>query len=126
MSKSNENTSLLVLIPLGSISAAGELPGFYMPRAGKIKSVALINNADIAASNTDYATVTLQNGSNVIGSVDTRAANQGAVTAKVAKVGAMTSANQAQAAGASLKVVYAESGTMALTSALLQVEVSIA
>lgn len=122
MSLNNANNPMLVLIPLGSIASAGELPGLSLPFKAEIKSVKIINNADISASDTDYAQVSLQKGSTVIAEIDTRAAHENGLTAKVGKALNLVAAQAIQDSGSDLKVVYAEGGTMALTSAVLQVE----
>jgi hypothetical protein len=122
MSKSNENSTHLVHIPLGSITADGSLPALYLPKKCRLVSAAVIDGAGIAADNSNYVTITLQNGSTVIASLDSRAANQGALTALVGKAMSMVSAEQDQAAGSSLKVVYDETGTVAMTNAVLVLE----
>lgn len=123
MSLNNENNAHLVVVPLGSITANGSLPALYLPKKSVIKSAAIINVATIAASDTDYCQVSLQNGSDVIAEIDTRAAHENGLTALTAKALNMVAAEQEQAAGSSLKVVYVEAGTFALTSAVLVLEV---
>lgn len=122
MSKNNENNTHLVVVPLGSITADGSLPALYLPKKAYIKSVALINVAAIAASDTDYVQISLQNGSDVIAELDSRAAHENGIAALTGEPLNMVSAQQSQAAGSSLKVVYNEEGTVAMTLAVLVIE----
>lgn len=123
MSINNANNPQLVVVPLGSIAAAGDLPALYLPKKSYIKSAAVIDQAGIAASDTNYVQISLQNGATVIAEMDSRAAHEGALTALVGKVLNMVSAEQSQAAGSSLKVVYAEGGTVQMTNAVLVLEI---
>ena len=121
----NDNNRHVVVIPLGSPSTDKTVPGLYCTEKMVIKSVALINGAGIAASNTDFVQLQLMNGSTEVAELDTRAAHEGAVTANVAKALNIVSGQEEQAAGSTLKVVYNEtdSGTaVALTDAVLVVE----
>ena len=123
MSINNANNPQLVVVPLGSIAADGSLPALYLPKKSYIKSAAVIDQAGIAASDTDFVQISLQNGATVIAEMDSRAAHEGALTALVGKSLNMVSAQQEQAAGSSLKVVYEETGTVAMTSAILVLEI---
>jgi hypothetical protein len=122
MALSNENSPQLVVVPMGSITADGSLPALYLPKKSFIKSVTIIDVTGIAASDTNYIQVSLQNGSDVIAEMDSRAAHEGALTALVGLSLNMVAAEQEQAAGSSLKVVYNEEGTVAMTNAILVVE----
>lgn len=122
MSLSNENNPQLVVVDLGSISADGSLPALYLPKKCFIKSATLINGATITASDTDFVDVRLQNGSDVIAELDSRAAHENGLTALTGKSMNMVAAKQIQEAGSSLKVVYDESGTIAMTSAIMVLE----
>lgn len=119
MANSNQNNPQTIIIPLGSVAAADELPGGYYPKAFKLTSVHLMNAADMSASDTNYVQVSLQTGATVIAEVDTRAAHEGALTANTAKACNLVDAQSKVAAGSSLKVVYAEGGTIALDNACL-------
>jgi hypothetical protein len=126
MSKSNANNPQVIAVYVGTVAAAGDVPVCYLPKKFHLLGASLLNNAAIAASDTDYATLTLKSGSTAIASLDTRAANQGAVTQNVAKDFALAAAyddsgDAAEAVPAStIKLTYAEGGTMTLTGAVVQ------
>lgn len=122
MSASNENNPHIVVIDLASLTADTTVPAMNLVKKSVIKSVKFMNGAGIAASDTDYALVNLKAGSTDVATLDTRAAGNGAVTANVAKAMTLVSGQETQAAGTDLKIVYDESGTMALTNAKLQIE----
>lgn len=122
MSKSNYNNPHLVVVPLGSITSDGSLPALYLPKKSEIKSVALIDQAGIAADNSNWISVKLQNGSTEIATFDSRAAGNGALTALEGKAMTLVAAQAVQAAGSSLKVVYDETGTVGMTSAIMVIE----
>lgn len=122
MSLLNESSPQLAVIPLGSITADGSLPALYLPKKSFIKSVTLINGASIAASDTDFVDIRLQNGSDVIAELDSRAAHENGIASLTGEPLNMVAAQQEQAAGSSLKVVYDESGTVAMTNAVLVIE----
>lgn len=120
----NENSPQSVIIPLGSPSADKTVPGLQLLKKSKIVSVSLLNNANVAASDTDYFLLKLLKGSTLVAQLDTRAAGQGAVTALVSKALAIQSGQDVQDALSDLKVTYDEtdSGTaVALTDAVLQI-----
>jgi hypothetical protein len=123
MSFNNANNAQLVLISLGSIAANGSIAGLKLPKKSFIKSATLIDAAGIAASDSNYVQVSLQNGDDVIAELDSRAAHENGLTALEGKAMNMVAAKQEQAAGANLKVVYAETGTVTLTNAQLQLEI---
>jgi hypothetical protein len=119
----NENNPTLVAIHLGSLTTDGTLvPGVHLPKKSKIKSVKLMNGANISASDSNYAQVALKNGSTVVAAIDTRAAHENGLTANVAKALNIVSGQETQAAASDLSVLYNETGTMALTDAKLIVE----
>ena len=120
MAKNNQNNPPVVSLYLGTISTAGDYPLCHLPKKFVLTGAKLLDQAGIAADNTNYVTLTLKNGSTTLGSLDTRAANQGAVTALVGKSFSMTSAEQSIAAGSDLKMTYAEGGTGTLTLAKVE------
>lgn len=122
MSKNNENSPSLLVVNLGSITADASLPVVYLPKKSKIVSCYVINGATISASDTDYCTMSLQNGSTVIAEIDTRAAHENGLTALEAKAFNMVAAEQEQDAASNLKLVYDESGTFAMTNAQLVIQ----
>lgn len=119
MSKNNQNNPAVIVSHLGTVSTAGDYPICNLPRRFVLVSAKLLDQAGIAASDTDYVTLTLKRGSTSLASLDTRAANQGAVTANEAKSFALVAAEQELAAG-DLKLTYAEGGTGTLTLAKVQ------
>jgi hypothetical protein len=140
MSKNNENNPYVLSVPitpklvgkkqiakinLTSASADLTVPGLVFPHKVKITGVKLLNGANIAASDTDWAIIQLMNGSTEVAECDTRAAHEGAVTANTSYPLNIITAEEIQDAAAVLKAVYNEtdSGTsIALTNAVLQIE----
>ena len=120
MSISNENNPCITVVGLGSITADLEVPAAYAAQGRVIKSVSVIDQAGIAASDTNYILLTLKNGATTIATLDSRAAANGALTANVAK--ALTLVVAAIAAGSTLTLDYDEEGTVAMTSAQLAIE----
>lgn len=120
MAHSNENSPLSVAVHLGSLTTDGSLlPALQLLKKSRILGVKLLNGASIAADNTNYFSLALKKGSTVIASMDSRAANQGAVTANVSKDLPIVSGQEEQVAGSDLSVLYNEAGTMALQDAKL-------
>lgn len=122
MSKNNANNPQNAVINVGTYSTAGSVPLMVLPKKSRIKSIYLLDQAGIAADNTNYVTLQVKLGSTVIASLDTRAANQGAVTALVAKAFAIVAGQEEQAAGSSLALLYAEGGSGTLTLGQIQIE----
>jgi len=94
----------------------------YLPRKFQIESVVLVNGATLAASDTNYAQVSLKNGSDVIAELDTRAAHENGLTADVAQEMNIDDDYSEVDSGSTLTVAYDETdaGTnVALTSAKL-------
>ena len=76
----------VLAIPLGTQAASIELPGAYFRKRSRLKAAMLINQAGVTADPTNYLVLTLQDVGatpGVYASFDTRAANQGALTALV-------------------------------------------
>lgn len=116
----NQNNPVVLPIYVGTISTAGDYPLCNLPKKFVLLSAQLLDQAGIAADNTNYVTLTLKKGSTSYGSLDTRAANQGAVTANVAKAFALTSAEQEISSASDLKLTYAEGGSGTLTKAIVE------
>jgi hypothetical protein len=120
MSKNNANEPISVAIFLGSLTTDNTLvPAMYLPKASRLVSAHVIDGAGIAADNTNYITLSLKNGSTVLATLDSRAANEGALTANVAKAMTVDSTKQDLAAGSTLTFLYHEAATEALTNAQL-------
>lgn len=130
--QNNERAPNIVIVPIGTQSATITLPGLYVRKKSRIKEVRFINQAGIAADNTNYLQLSLQDisASPVFATLDTRAANQGAVTAMAPKalalVGAVgDTANQPEVevpAGSTLQLVVTKNGTGVPTLASLEIE----
>jgi hypothetical protein len=105
-----------------TIEPADDYPLVTLDKNFVLTGCKLINRAAIAASNSDYVTLTLKNGATVLGTLDTRAANQGAVTALVKAAFAMTAETQDVAAASTLKLTYAEAGTGNIDHAQIVIE----
>lgn len=123
MSKSNENNPQVICVQLGSLSAdmSADLPVGVMPKKGKIKSAKIVDQAGVAADNSNYIVMTLKAGTSTLGSLDTRAAGQGALTALTAKDFSLSATDIP--AGSVLRLDYQETGTVGLTNACLVLEV---
>lgn len=120
MSKSNENNPDVINCWLGTVSTAGTYPLTYLPKNFILKDVRVVDQAGIAADNTNYVTLTVKQGATALAAYDSRAANQGALTANVSKSAALDAgvttglvangvANEVPAGDVS--VTYAEGGT---------------
>lgn len=124
MAKNNERNPQTAQIDLGSSSADALLNGVYFPKKSKIISVKLFNEADLAASDTNFFVGQLKNGSTVVAAVDTRAGGQGAIVSGVAKDLVIVDAQSTVPKDTWLKFNYDETdaGTnVALTKAKLVV-----
>lgn len=121
MGLKNSNNSSIVNIPLGSLTDDNVLPALYANKDMKILSAEIINGAAIAASDTDYCIVKILNGAEEVASLDTRAAAQNGLEDKVAKAMELVADQSDIAAGSTLTVDYDEEGTIALTDAILSV-----
>lgn len=116
----NENNPHVMLIPIGSQNADKVLPGPKFPKNVRIKKVALLDQAGVAADDTNFLTIQLKDDGASIAEIDTRAANEGALTANVAKYAPETELDVA--AGSQMSVDVNVSGTAVTTLALLQLE----
>lgn len=124
----------IVTIPVGTQAASIVLPGLRMKRHSKIKSVSLINQAALAADNTNFLQVQLQelNGGASVAVVDSRAAQQGALVANTPKDAALAAGSTGVTldpsgeldvpAGTDLQVSIVKNGTGVPTLAVLQIE----
>lgn len=120
----------IVLIPIGTQSGAISLPGLLCTKHSRIKSVNLINQANVALNATNFATVSLEDSAgSVLGTVSTATQALTALTPQALPLNSAYVGYQAGpveidlAEGVVLKVVIAEGGTgAALTDAVLQLE----
>jgi hypothetical protein len=126
MAKSNANNPAVITCYLGTVSTTGVYPLTTLPRKFVITGIYLLDKAGIAADNTNYVTLTVKQGSTAVAALDTRAANQGAVTANVAKAFTLDAAynggvREPLPAG-DLTLDYAEGGTGTTTAAQVVVQ----
>ena len=123
--QSNERNPVCIPLQLGSPDADDAIIAgayFYAHRKFKVTDAVLVNGAAIAASDTDYAQVSLKNGSDVVAELDTRAAHENGLDADVGKAMNIDSDNQVIDKESTLTVAYDETDTganVALTSAVL-------
>jgi hypothetical protein len=135
MYNNSERMPNITIIPIGTLGATASVPGMYFRKKSRIKHVHYIDQAGIAADNTNFLQVVLEDLAGVdYYTLDTRAANQGAVTALTPKeliqatatnpqVGDATNDPEGEvAAGTSLKVTCTKNGTGVPTLGALQVE----
>jgi hypothetical protein len=120
MSKNNENEPISVPVYLGSLTTDNTLvPALYLPKKSKIVSVHLLDGAGIVANDSNYVQLSLKKGSTVVAEMDSRAAHEGTITANTAKALNVVSGQEEQVAATNLSLLYNETGTVALTNAVL-------
>lgn len=133
----NERNPNILEIYVGTQNATISLPGVHIRKHSRIKAVHFIDQAGIAASNSNYIQLSLQDASAVqYATLDTRAAHDGAVTALVPiamdLVGPdltidspSTPVAQQEVdvpAGTDLRLVVTATGTVTTTLAKVQIE----
>lgn len=130
----SERLPNIVSIVVGTQAATITLPAMYARKRLRIKEVRYIDQLGVAADNTNYLQLSLQDGAgNVYASLDTRAANNGALTANTSKkctlggsgvtvLGDSTNPEVDVAAGTDLLLVVTKNGTGVPTKGILQVE----
>jgi hypothetical protein len=119
-----EHVPFVCPMQLGSPSADDSVVAgayFYAHRKCIITSVVAIDGAGISADNSNYIQLELKNGSDVVAEMDSRAAHEGALVVDVAKAMNVDADLAEVAAGSTLTVNYQETGTVAMTSAMLQI-----
>lgn len=123
MSKSNENNCHVVCIPIGTQAASIELPGLYARKKMVMKRMALLNQADLAADDTNYLQVQLLDApaGAVLAEVSSKlTGGEGSLTKNVAKLAGET--DVVLPAGSSLPVNVVKNGTGVPTLAVLVLE----
>lgn len=127
----NERNPNLDEVQIGTQGATITLPGKYFRKHSRIKNVWYIDQAGVPADNVNFLQISLQTLAAVaVATLDTRAANQGALTAMTPKLMPLSSpvgdvANQPEAdvlAGTTLQVVVTKNGTGVPTLGKLQIE----
>lgn len=126
MSVSNENNPQVAVISIGTQGTDNtQLGVMHFPKKSIIKSIKLMDNLGVAASDSNYVEVSVKNqsGDAVIAELDSRAAHENGLAAKVAKaLNLADSAGVEVAAGTNLYFDYQETGTVTLTAAQLFIE----
>ena len=114
------NIKLTLNIPIGA--GDGSFSAVKLPKRIVIEKVSLVDNAGLAASNTDYVSVALRSGATVIAETDTRITEDGALVALTHKPMNLVTAQLQREADDELKVVATEGGAGALTAATVQID----
>lgn len=123
MSKSNENNPHVNTVQVGTQAASIELPGIYVRKKSKIRSVRLINQAALAQDDTNYLQVQLlaaPSGAMLAECSTKLTGGDGALVKNVALLAGETEIEVA--AGSSLAVNVVKNGTGVPTLAKLEVE----
>jgi hypothetical protein len=120
----NSHNPHSVVVYLGSLTAdtSTALPAWLTPRKVEIKRVSLLNQAAVAASDTDYVQVSLKSGSTVIAELDSREAHEDGLAANTKEELNLVAAEAERAADDVLLVDYQETGTVQLTNAVLVID----
>lgn len=126
----SERMPNITTINVGTQAASISLPAMAFRKKARIKEVRYIDQAGVAADNTNYLQLSLQAGATVIATLDTRSAHDGALTALVSKIMALASSSSDSAsqpefeiaAGTDLKIVVTKNGTGVPTLGQLQIE----
>ena len=99
----------IVPITVGTQAATITLTAPIVRKHSKIIAATYVDQAGLAADNTNFLQLSLQIGAVVLATLDTRAANQGALTALVGTALAIAQADIP--AGSQLKLVVTKNGT---------------
>lgn len=124
----NERNPHVSIVNVGTIAATKTLPGLYFRKKSRIKNVVYVDQAGVAADNTNFLQLSLQDLAALeYATLDTRAAGQGALTAMTAKALAQVSAQKVNGelevpAGTNLQVVATKNGTGVSTLGALHIE----
>jgi hypothetical protein len=121
MSKNNENQLMTQIISLASITADADVYGAYFPQKSLIRSAWLVNGANISASDSNKATVSLMDGATLIAIHSTALTGGDSLSANVPSEMSLSGSTGLPevAAGTWLKVAYDETGTYAMTNAFV-------
>lgn len=117
----NGRAPVIVPILIGTQAATITLPGPLVRKRSRIKQIVYVDQAGVAADNTNFLQLSLQIGATVLATLDTRAANDGALTALVGKALSQTGEIDVPALS-QLKVVVTKNGTGVPTLGQLYVE----
>jgi hypothetical protein len=126
----SERMPNVTTVQVGTQAATITLPSMNFRKKSRIKEVRYTDQAGLAADNTNFLQLSLQQGDGtVIAALDTRAANNGALTANTSKALTLTnnagSTSQPEnevAAGTDTKLVVTKNGTGVPTLGQLYIE----
>lgn len=122
MSKNNANNAQLIQVPLGSITADANTLAGWIPSHMKLKSAKLVNLAAIAQSDSNYVALSVKIGSTVLASFSTQLTGGNGALADGVPVSMVLAADPDIPAGSKLEVAYDETGTIAMTTAHVVLE----
>lgn len=126
MAQNNELNANLTRVGLAALAggATSTIPGPWFKRGSRLKMMALLSMANIAADNTNYLTIQLTDlVGNVLATIDTRVANQGAATAYVPLQAQVADIDLDLVIGLATKIVLTSAGTAAIAvSSVLQID----
>ena len=123
--QNQERNPICIPIQLGSPDADDAIIAgayAYMHRRFIVTKAVLVNGATLAASDTDYAQISVKNGANVVAELDTRAAHENGLVADTGKEMNVSDTYNDVDEGSTLTVAYDETdaGTnVALTNAVI-------
>ena len=126
----NENNPHVGIVEVGTQGTDNTQIGcMHFPKKSVIKSVKLMDNAGVVASDVNFVEVALKNqaGDVIVAELDSRAAHENGLGAKQAKAMNLVGADAGVGgvvvpAGTNLYFDYQESGTVTLTLAKLFIE----
>lgn len=125
---SNANNPHLECVSLGSASADDVVLMGASNKSMVVDAVYLLNEASIAASDTDFVQIELKKGATIVAEIDSRAAHENGIAANTIEPLNIVSAEKTMASGLVLSVNYNETdaGTnVALTGAVLCVNYTV-
>lgn len=128
MSNSNANNPDVIAVYVGTTGAA-TVPVCQIPKNFILQGASIIDQLGVAADNTNYVTATLKQGAVALAAYDSRAANQGALTANVAGAmvvdagvvaGLVTNGVAGEVPAGTVTLTVALAGTGVVTKAVVQ------
>lgn len=125
MALNNQNNRQIASVYVGSLATDNtQVPLIHFAKKVRINAIKLINGAAITASDTDYIQPGVQLvGSTVLAEGDSRAAHEGALAKNVGwDLNLVVTEIEA---GSDLEFDYQEGGTMALTTAVVQIDFTV-
>ena len=118
----NENGAQLIQVPLGSITADASVLAGYIPARSILKSAKLVNNASISQSDADYVDIQVKVGSLKLAGISTKLTG-GDQALSSGVLAPLKIVEKHIEAGSKLEIVYDETGTIAMTTAHVVLEI---